>query len=50
MKKIILSLIISVITSQTVMAACPLGIAGGGRGTQTTISGETTNDTVVDSI
>lgn len=50
MKKIILTLIISVFVAQTVSASCPLGIAGGDRGTRTTITGETSTGTVVDSI
>ena len=50
MKKFILLMIISVFTAHFAVAACPLGIAGGGRGTQTTITGDIASETVVDSI
>ena len=50
MKKFILTMIMSVITAQSVFAGCPLSIAGGGRGSGTTITGETTNGSIADSL
>ena len=50
MKRIILTIIISIISSQTAFGSCPLGISNNDRVVQTKIQGETIESVDVDGI